>query len=42
VALAGRADQNPIGTCAIGAGTLIGPYLTWGYIFGANMLRENR
>jgi hypothetical protein len=31
-----------IGTPAIGAGTSIGPCLTWGSICGANMLRENR
>jgi 3-oxosteroid 1-dehydrogenase len=33
---------NPIGARAIGACTSTGPCLTWGYICGANMLRENR
>jgi 3-oxosteroid 1-dehydrogenase len=32
---------NPIGSKAIGAGTTIGPCLTWGYICGQNLLREN-
>jgi 3-oxosteroid 1-dehydrogenase len=39
---AGNATANPIGTRAIGAGTSIGPCLTWGCICGANVLRENR
>ena len=32
---------NPIGTKAVGAGTTIGPCLTWGYICGRNILTEN-
>ena len=38
---AGIAMANPIGTKAVGAGTTIGPCLTWGYICGRNVLREN-
>ena len=38
---AGVAMANPIGTKAVGAGTTIGPCLTWGYICGRNLLREN-
>lgn len=38
---AGIAMANPIGTKAVGAGTTIGPCLTWGYICGRNALREN-
>ena len=39
---AGNAMANPIGTRAVGSGTTIGPCLTWGYICGNNLLRENR
>jgi 3-oxosteroid 1-dehydrogenase len=38
---AGVAMANPIGTKAVGAGTTIGPCLTWGYICGKSLLREN-
>jgi 3-oxosteroid 1-dehydrogenase len=38
---AGVAMANPIGTKAVGAGTTIGPCLTWGYICGKGLLREN-
>ena len=38
---AGVAMANPIGTKAVGAGTTIGPCLTWGYICGRSLLREN-
>jgi 3-oxosteroid 1-dehydrogenase len=38
---AGVAMANPIGTKAVGAGTTIGPCLTWGYICGQSLLREN-
>ncbi|HTZ78414.1 MAG TPA: FAD-dependent oxidoreductase [Stellaceae bacterium] len=38
---AGIAMANPIGTKAVGAGTTIGPCLTWGYICGKHLLREN-
>jgi 3-oxosteroid 1-dehydrogenase len=38
---AGVAMANPIGTKAVGAGTTIGPCLTWGYICGRNVVREN-
>ena len=38
---AGVAMANPIGTKAVGAGTTIGPCLTWGYICGKTLLREN-
>jgi 3-oxosteroid 1-dehydrogenase len=37
---AGLAMANPIGTKAVGAGTTIGPCLTWGYICGRNALRD--
>jgi 3-oxosteroid 1-dehydrogenase len=35
---AGNAMANPIGTRAIGAGTTIGPVMTWGYICGRTLL----
>ncbi|MCK6454898.1 MAG: FAD-binding protein, partial [Alphaproteobacteria bacterium] len=38
---AGNAMANPIGSKAVGAGTTIGPCLTWGYVCGLSMLREN-
>jgi 3-oxosteroid 1-dehydrogenase len=38
---AGIAMANPIGTKAVGAGTTIGPCLTWGYICGRSLLKEN-
>lgn len=34
---AGAAMANPIGTKAVGAGTTIGPYMTWGYVCGQHM-----
>ncbi|MCP5156258.1 MAG: FAD-binding protein [Ectothiorhodospiraceae bacterium] len=39
---AGVAMANPIGTRAVGAGTTLGPCLTWGYICGQSLLRSNR
>jgi 3-oxosteroid 1-dehydrogenase len=38
---AGVAMANPIGSKAVGAGTTIGPCLTWGHICGESLLREN-
>jgi len=38
---AGNAMANPFGSKAVGAGTTLGPCLTWGYICGQNLLREN-
>lgn len=38
---AGNAMANPIGTRAVGAGTTIGPCLTWGYICGKTLLGDN-
>ena len=38
---AGVAMANPIGTKAVGAGTTIGPCLSWGYICGQSLRREN-
>lgn len=38
---AGNAMANPFGTRAVGSGTTIGPCLTWGYICGLNITREN-
>jgi len=38
---AGNAMANPIGSKAVGAGTTLGPCLTWGYICGQSLLREN-
>jgi 3-oxosteroid 1-dehydrogenase len=35
---AGVAMANPIGTRAVGAGTTIGPNLTWGFICGESLL----
>lgn len=39
---AGLAMANPIGTRALGAGTTLGPNLTWGYICAETLLRQNR
>ncbi|MCX5495553.1 FAD-dependent oxidoreductase [Kaistia dalseonensis] len=39
---AGVAMANPIGTRAVGAGTTIGPNLTWGYISGRAIVAESR
>lgn len=39
---AGLAMANPIGTRAVGAGTTIGPNMTWGYIAAETMLKQNR
>lgn len=38
---AGNVMANPIGSKAVGAGTTLGPILTWGYICGRSLLREN-
>ena len=39
---AGLAMANPFGTRAVGAGTTLGPNLTWGFIAAETLLRENR
>lgn len=39
---AGNAMANPIGTRAVGAGTTIGPCMTWGYICAKSILSTNR
>lgn len=39
---AGLTMANPIGTRSIGAGTTIGPNMTWGYICGKSLLSDNR
>ena len=39
---AGVAMANPIGTRAVGAGTTLGPCMTWGYICGQSLLKTNR
>jgi len=39
---AGVAMANPIGTRNVGAGTTLGPCMTWGYICGQSLLRTNR
>lgn len=38
---AGLAMANPIGTRNVGAGTTIGPNMTWGYIAGRRLARRN-
>lgn len=38
---AGLAMANPIGTRAVGAGTTLGPNLTWGYIAAETILKQN-
>ena len=38
---AGVVMANPIGTKAVGAGTTIGPCLTFGYIAGKAIVRRN-
>ncbi|MEM7404940.1 MAG: FAD-dependent oxidoreductase [Pseudomonadota bacterium] len=39
---AGVAMANPIGTRNVGAGTTLGPCMTWGYICARSLLRTNR
>jgi 3-oxosteroid 1-dehydrogenase len=39
---AGVAMANPIGTRAVGAGTTIGPNLTWGYICGRSIIGRSQ
>jgi 3-oxosteroid 1-dehydrogenase len=39
---AGNVMANPIGTRAVGAGTTIGPCMTWGYICAKSLLAVNR
>lgn len=39
---AGLAMANPFGTRAVGAGTTLGPNLTWGFIAAETILRQNR
>jgi len=39
---AGVAMANPIGTRNVGAGTTLGPCITWGYICGQSLLLSNR
>ncbi len=39
---AGLTMANPIGTRALGAGTTLGPNLTWGFICGESLVRDNR
>ena len=39
---AGLAMSNPFGTRAVGAGTTIGPNMTWGYIAAGTILKQNR
>lgn len=39
---AGLSMANPIGTRAVGAGTTIGPNMTWGFIAAETILRQNR
>ena len=39
---AGLAMANPFGTRAVGAGTTIGPNMTWGFIAAETMLTGNR
>ncbi len=39
---AGLAMANPFGTRAVGAGTTIGPNMTWGYVAAETILRQNR
>lgn len=38
---AGNVMANPIGSKAVGAGTTLGPVMTWGYICGRSLTREN-
>lgn len=38
---AGNVMANPFGSKGVGTGTTIGPCLTWGYICGLSLLREN-
>lgn len=37
---AGAVMANPIGSKAVGAGTTIGPYMTWGYVCGLSIAGE--
>jgi 3-oxosteroid 1-dehydrogenase len=38
---AGNAMANPIGTRSVGAGTTIGPHMTWGYVCGQSMVERS-
>ena len=38
---AGNFMANPFGTRAVGAGSTIGPCMTWGYIGGTHVMRED-
>jgi 3-oxosteroid 1-dehydrogenase len=38
---AGNAMANPIGTRAIGAGTTLGPCMTWGYVAAETVLGDS-
>lgn len=39
---AGLAMANPFGTRAVGAGTTLGPNMTWGYIASETILQQNQ
>jgi 3-oxosteroid 1-dehydrogenase len=39
---AGLTMANPIGTRALGAGTTLGPNLTWGFICAESLMHDNR
>jgi 3-oxosteroid 1-dehydrogenase len=39
---AGLTMANPIGTRALGAGTTLGPNLTWGFICAESLIQDNR
>lgn len=38
---AGAAMANPIGTRGVGAGTTLGPFMSWGYLCAEDILRRN-
>ncbi|MFO0995287.1 MAG: FAD-dependent oxidoreductase [Alphaproteobacteria bacterium] len=39
---AGSIMANFFGTAAVASGSTLGPFMTWGYIAGQNLLRENQ
>ena len=38
---AGGSSANPLGTRGVGAGTTIGPYMTWGHVAGLSLAQRN-
>ncbi|MGO4832290.1 hypothetical protein AB4144_08345, partial [Rhizobiaceae sp. 2RAB30] len=37
---AGASMANPIGARGVGAGTTVGPFMTWGYVCASHMITQ--